>query len=467
MLDAVHPDQRAGPDRRRADHRPRLRRRAEFRGDDRSAGAVRFLRRRRAGSGVPVVRRGRPRKATSTSAASATGSSASAGSSTSARTRGASSSAARSPPAISTSAGSDGKTVIRKEGRHRKFVPKLEQICYSASIGRERGQVALFVTERAVFRIGADGLELIEIAPGLDPERDVIAHMGFRPRVARELKHDGCAHLRARPDGPGGATSMPSRAAIDRSASRSGTRRAEWRADDRRVQDHRRHAAVCDRRAIRSRKCARRRSSPSDSPRRASNAVLVPAHVPADRFDEVVPALMATRQSRWVAGNRAVQGAHAALRAAARRDGQIASALSMRCGAKRTVRGPATCSTARGSCAASSERVSALAGRRVVLFGAGGAGSAIACALADAGVDSIAIIDPIQAGPSALARSCARRFPACDVAAVDVDAGRRRHGRQCVAGRHATPATECRATSARSARTRWSATSWCRTLPRR
>ena len=82
----------------------------------------------------------------------------------------------------------DGRTLIRKEGRHRKFVPKLEQICYSASIGREREQKVLFVTERAVFRIGADGLELIEIAPGLDAERDVIAHMGFRPRVARELR---------------------------------------------------------------------------------------------------------------------------------------------------------------------------------------------------------------------------------------------------------------------------------------
>src|SRR5512141_1732315 len=75
----------------------------------------------------------------------------------------------------------DGRTIIRREGRHRKFVPKLEQICYSASIGRERRQLALFVTERAVFRIGDEGLELIEVAPGLDAERDVIAHMGFRP----------------------------------------------------------------------------------------------------------------------------------------------------------------------------------------------------------------------------------------------------------------------------------------------
>jgi len=82
----------------------------------------------------------------------------------------------------------NGTTIIRKEGRHRKFVAKLEQVCYSAGIGRAKGQVALFVTERAVFRIGSLGLELIEIAPGLDAERDVLAHMGFRPRVARDLR---------------------------------------------------------------------------------------------------------------------------------------------------------------------------------------------------------------------------------------------------------------------------------------
>jgi propionate CoA-transferase len=82
----------------------------------------------------------------------------------------------------------DGRTVIRKEGRHRKFVPRLEQICYSAEMGRARGQVTLFVTERAVFRVGSEGLELIEIAPGLDAERDVVGHMGFRPRIAGDLR---------------------------------------------------------------------------------------------------------------------------------------------------------------------------------------------------------------------------------------------------------------------------------------
>ena len=82
----------------------------------------------------------------------------------------------------------NGKTVIRAEGRNQKFVPKLEQVCYSAKMARERGQTALFVTERAVFRLGGQGLELVEIAPGLDAERDVIAHMGFRPTIAKDLK---------------------------------------------------------------------------------------------------------------------------------------------------------------------------------------------------------------------------------------------------------------------------------------
>jgi len=81
-----------------------------------------------------------------------------------------------------------GQTIIRNEGRHKKFVAKLEQICYNAEMARERGQLALFVTERAVFRVGPDGLELIEVAPGLDVERDVFALMGFRPKVARELR---------------------------------------------------------------------------------------------------------------------------------------------------------------------------------------------------------------------------------------------------------------------------------------
>jgi propionate CoA-transferase len=82
----------------------------------------------------------------------------------------------------------DGKTHIEREGKHKKFVKSLQQICYSARIARERGQTALFVTERAVLRIAAGGLELTEVAPGVDLERDIFARMDFRPAVATNLR---------------------------------------------------------------------------------------------------------------------------------------------------------------------------------------------------------------------------------------------------------------------------------------
>ncbi|MGE8943957.1 acyl CoA:acetate/3-ketoacid CoA transferase [Leptospira interrogans] len=77
-----------------------------------------------------------------------------------------------------------GKTEIAREGKHRKFLGEVEQLSYNGAYGWERGQEVLYVTERAVFRRTADGLELIEVAPGINVERDILAHMAFKPKIA-------------------------------------------------------------------------------------------------------------------------------------------------------------------------------------------------------------------------------------------------------------------------------------------
>jgi propionate CoA-transferase len=82
----------------------------------------------------------------------------------------------------------DGKMQIVRDGAHAKLVEKVQQITYSGAYGSQRHQRVLYITERAVFRLGTGGVELIEVAPGIDVERDVIDRMGFRPGVSHDLK---------------------------------------------------------------------------------------------------------------------------------------------------------------------------------------------------------------------------------------------------------------------------------------
>jgi len=68
----------------------------------------------------------------------------------------------------------------------RKFVRTVEQRTFSGRDALPRGQPVLYVTERCVFRLHADGIELIEVAPGIDIERDLLAQMDFRPVIERD-----------------------------------------------------------------------------------------------------------------------------------------------------------------------------------------------------------------------------------------------------------------------------------------
>ncbi|NLS08063.1 3-oxoacid CoA-transferase [Rhizobium sp. P32RR-XVIII] len=93
----------------------------------------------------------------------------------------------------------DGTLAIAQEGRHKKFVNNIEQICYNADFAREQGRTALFVTERAVFNVVEGRLQLIEVAPGIDIERDILAHMAFEPSISPNLKQMHARLFRSEP----------------------------------------------------------------------------------------------------------------------------------------------------------------------------------------------------------------------------------------------------------------------------
>jgi propionate CoA-transferase len=75
----------------------------------------------------------------------------------------------------------NGRLVILNEGTARKFVQEVEQVTFSGPLAASRKQQVLYVTERCVFALSPDGLELREVAPGVDVERDILAQMHFKP----------------------------------------------------------------------------------------------------------------------------------------------------------------------------------------------------------------------------------------------------------------------------------------------
>ena len=82
----------------------------------------------------------------------------------------------------------EGKLKVVQEGSTKKFVRSLEQMSFNSASSADKGQEVLLVTERAVFRLRAGNLELVEVAPGLDPEKDIFPMMEFRPAVSASLR---------------------------------------------------------------------------------------------------------------------------------------------------------------------------------------------------------------------------------------------------------------------------------------
>jgi len=80
----------------------------------------------------------------------------------------------------------DGCLRIVTDGELKKFVREVEHRTFSGSYAAKRGQPVLYVTERCVFELTGEGLELVEIAPGIDVERDILAKMEFRPIIRRD-----------------------------------------------------------------------------------------------------------------------------------------------------------------------------------------------------------------------------------------------------------------------------------------
>ena len=83
---------------------------------------------------------------------------------------------------LKVSAG-DGKLTILREGKVKKFLQDVEQVTFSGPYAVKRNQPVLFMTERCVFKLSSDGMELIEIAPGIDIEKDILANMEFEPII--------------------------------------------------------------------------------------------------------------------------------------------------------------------------------------------------------------------------------------------------------------------------------------------
>jgi acyl CoA:acetate/3-ketoacid CoA transferase len=82
----------------------------------------------------------------------------------------------------------EGRLRIVRDGKFSKFVAHAQHVTFNGPLAAKQGQEVWYITERAVFRLTPDGLLLIEVAPGIDVEKDIQAKVGFSLRVAPDVR---------------------------------------------------------------------------------------------------------------------------------------------------------------------------------------------------------------------------------------------------------------------------------------
>lgn len=80
----------------------------------------------------------------------------------------------------------DGKLIIEQEGKERKFIKQVQQVTFSGRYAVKKGQPVLYITERAVFELREDGVHLIEVAPGIDIQTQIVDLMDFVPKYDKD-----------------------------------------------------------------------------------------------------------------------------------------------------------------------------------------------------------------------------------------------------------------------------------------
>jgi len=82
----------------------------------------------------------------------------------------------------------NGNLSIDQEGSSKKFVSQVEHVTFSGKYANQKNQSVLYVTERCVFKLCDQGMKLIEIAPGVDLNKDILGQMDFKPIIDDNLK---------------------------------------------------------------------------------------------------------------------------------------------------------------------------------------------------------------------------------------------------------------------------------------